>query len=74
VGLLVGAVLGGGLAVAGGASDVGLMVLLGHLTTVVGALITAVGVIAAGVRLGMRWARLDNGERPGFHTVELQAA
>ena len=61
VGLAVAGVLGSILVVAGGASDVGLMVFLGYLTVVAGAAIAWVGIIAAGVRLGMRWARIDEG-------------
>jgi len=59
VGFFVGAILGGGLIVAGAASDVSVLVLLGYLLVVVGSVVTSVGIIAAGVRLGMRWARLD---------------
>ena len=59
VGLFVSAVLGGFLIVAGSASDVGLLVFLGYLTAVIGSALTAVGIVAAGVRLGMRWAKYD---------------
>ncbi len=59
VGFFVGAILGGGLILAGAASDAGVLVLLGYLLVVVGSVVTSVGIIAAGVRLGMRWARLD---------------
>lgn len=59
VGLFVSAVLGGLLLLSGSASDLGLMVLLGYLLVVAGSVITSVGVIAAGVRLGMRWAEID---------------
>jgi hypothetical protein len=61
VGLCVSSVLGGLLLISGEASDVGLMVFLGYLTVVAGAVLTWVGIIAAGVRLGMRWARIDEG-------------
>ncbi len=60
VGLFVAVILGGFLIVAGGASDVGVLVLLGYVLAVVGSVITSVGIVAAGVRLGMRWARLDS--------------
>ena len=59
VGFFVGAILGGGLILAGAASDAGDLVLLGYLLVVVGSVVTSVGIIAAGLRLGMRWARLD---------------
>ena len=59
VGFFVGAILGGGLILVGAASDASVLVLLGYLLLVVGSVITSVGIIAAGVRLGMRWARLD---------------
>ena len=59
VGFFMGAILGGGLILAGGASDVSLLVLFGYLIVVAGSVVTSVGIIAAGVRLGMRWARLD---------------
>jgi hypothetical protein len=62
VGFFVGGVLGGFLIVAGSASDVGLMVLVGYLLAVVGCIVSSVGIVAAGVRLGMRWARLDDSE------------
>ena len=60
VGLFVAVVLGGFLALAGSSSDVGVLVLLGYLAGVIGSVTAAVGVIAAGVRLGMRWAAYDN--------------
>jgi len=60
VGFFVGAILGGGLILVGAASDASVLVLLGYLLLVVGSVITSVGIIAAGVRLGMRWARLDD--------------
>jgi hypothetical protein len=59
VGFFVGAILGGGLILVGAASDASVLVLLGYLLLVVGSVITSVGIIAAGVCLGMRWARLD---------------
>ena len=59
VGFFVGAILGGGLILAGAASDASVLVLLGCLLVVVGSVVTSVGIIASGVRLGMRWARLD---------------
>jgi hypothetical protein len=60
VGLFVAVVLGGFLVLAGSSSDVGLLVVLGSLATVIGAVTAAVGIIAAGVRLGMRWAAYDD--------------
>jgi hypothetical protein len=59
VGFFVGAILGWGLVIAGASSDASVLVLLGYLLVVVGSVVTSVGIIAAGVRLGMRWARLD---------------
>jgi hypothetical protein len=58
-GLLVSGVLGGLLLFAGAAGGAGAVVLLGYLVVVVGTVLTSVGTIAAGVRLGMRWARFD---------------
>ncbi len=60
-GLFVSVVLGGFLMVIGSAGDVGLLALLGYLVAIAGAVVTSVGIIAAGVRLGMRWARIDEG-------------
>ena len=59
VGLFVSVVLGGLLVLAGSAGDVGLLVVLGYLAAVIGSALAAVGIIAAGVRLGLRWARYD---------------
>ena len=58
-GLLVSGVLCGLLFLAGAASDTGFLLLLGDLVVILGCVIAAVGIIAAGVRLGMRWARFD---------------
>ena len=60
VGFFVGLVLGGFSILAGEASDTGFMIVLGYVLVTTGSVITSVGVVAAGVRLGMRWARIDD--------------
>jgi hypothetical protein len=60
MGLFFAFVLGGFSILSGTASDVGLLVWVGYALLVAGSVITLVGVIAAGVRLGMRWAKYDN--------------
>ena len=61
VGFFVGMVLGGLLILAGAASDAPFLTFFGYVLVVAGSIITWIGVVAAGVRLGMRWARIDDG-------------
>jgi hypothetical protein len=60
MGLFFALVLGGFSILSGEASDLGLLVWLGYALLVAGSVITLVGVVAAGVRLGMQWAKYDN--------------
>jgi hypothetical protein len=60
MGLFFALVLGWFSILAGTASDLGLLVWLGYALIVGGSVITLVGVVAAGVRLGMQWAKYDN--------------
>lgn len=66
VGYIIGgffiALLGGGLATAGASESAGLA-FVGFVILGIGSIMSTIGVIAAGVRLGMEWADFERWQR-----------
>jgi len=60
MGFLIGMGLGGLLIVFGASSGVDVLVFVGWVVAAAGSVMVAVGIVAAGVRLGMRWARYEH--------------